>query len=1124
MSGIIDNCNVKLEYVIKDALKDPNLKKVYIAVGYFYISGLLRIYPELKEFINKGGEIYFIIGNNVNRKTFDDLVEIYCNLSIANGKQRIDLITDEDKQELKEKTKQNFHNQILFTTPEIEIENYLIDLKKWIKEDSSGKRKFNLKIYTNERFHSKAYIFQKSESISITSPSLSGIVGSSNLSISGLSGNTELNALVYTNDAQALKEWFLDKWEESDEFSEDLLEVLEKSWASYIPGTIGFPDPYFVYIKAIYEMYKKSLETSEEILRSFIIYQELFEFQKWAVLRAIEVARRYNGVMLSDVVGMGKSYIGAACLEHFYQRNQILGRRGKILIICPPKLMEMWEGIINKFSLNAKLLSLGLLSKENYHETLINEHGNTISVLIDESHHFRYKNTIRYENIARFLPIVNEVILLSATPYSKGARDVYNQLKLFHLEDITKIPINPPNLYEFIRKVENNNASLSELLTHIMVRRTRYDILNQYGEEDENGRLYIIMNNEKKYFPIRLLKTKEYYIERIYGIGFYDEIVEILKSLNYSRYSLGNYILPKYKSEGVYSTLSTIGNNLRGLMKTLLLKRLESSIYSFKETLKRMLNTYTNFLELIYQGKIVMGKKVDQLLREEDDLEIISETVDYLMKENKIEHYVPDAFNIKNLKIDLKKDIDQITKIYEKIINIIEDIKLDYRKDNKLLELKILLESLYSGTSKFIEKPLEKIIIFSQYSDTIDYIKMGLSWFKKNKMLIESLKIEFVTSKTKNVYKIIERFAPKANQFEKIILKEQEINLLVSTDVMSEGINLQDGNCVINYDIHWNPLKLIQRIGRVDRLGTEHDNIYVFNFLPEKELEKDLRIIKKVEARIKEINEVFGMDSKLLKEDEKPNLSYMTSIYKEDIDEIEDFERKILIGEDPITDSLNLLKKLIQKDPELISKIDKLDGIRSAKIWNKNYDIVFVLCKAGNYLTPYIITFEKETPKIQSSMPEYILNLIKSVPDEKALNIDINLFRINYSKACKIAIEEFKKGLRERKRLIIPKRSTARTYVERQLRVYSEDISDEKLKTTVNHYRTVIHSANIDQVLNEFKNIEANKLIGDKVFLAVEAIIQKYNLEEKWENKKEWQKTFDEPIHILCGMYLKGSN
>jgi len=1124
MSGIIDNSNVKLEKVIKEALRDPNLKKVYIAVGYFYISGFLKIYPELREFINNGGEIYFIIGNNVNRKTFDDLVEIYGNLSIASGKQRIDIINKEEIQELEEKTKENFHNQILYTTPETNVEEYFIDLKEWIKPDFSGKRKFNLRIYTRERFHSKAYIFEKSTPISPTSPPISGIVGSSNLSIAGLSGNTELNAFVFTDNAVALRNWFLDKWEISDDFSKGLFDVIASSWASYLPGIEGFPDPYFVYIKAIYEMYKKSLETTEEIIRSFEIYKDLYDFQKWAVLRAIEVVRKYDGVMISDVVGMGKSYIGAACLEHFYRRNEILGRRGRILVICPPKLKEMWEGILNKYSLNARILSLGMLSKEDYIETLINEFGNTISVLIDESHHFRNKSTIRYDNLSKFLPIVNEVILLSATPYSKGARDVYNQVKLFHLEDITKIPINPPNLYEFVRKVENENANLSELLTHIMVRRTRYDILNQYGEPDSSGRLYIELNEEKKYFPKRILRTIEYFIERIYGAGFYSEIVNILKDLNYSRYSLGNYLIPKYMTQSEYSNLSTIGNNLRGLMKSLLLKRLESSIFAFRETLKRTLNSYNNFLGLINEGKVVMGKKVDQLLREEDDLESISETVDYLLKENKIEFYDPIAFDIDKLKNDLKEDIKDLQHLFDKIEKICEEIHKDYRKDNKLLNLKNFIEFIVLGITEIVEKPFKKILIFSQYSDTIDYVKMAFNWFKDNALLDRNLKFEFVTSKTSNVHKVTERFAPKANQVEEIITEEQEIDILSTTDVMSEGINLQDANCVINYDIHWNPLKLIQRIGRVDRLGTEHDKIYVFNFLPEKELEEDLKIIEKVEARINEINDVFGMDAKLLKEDEKPNLSYMTSIYQEDIDEFEDFERKILIGEDPITDSLNLLKKLMQKEPEFISQIKKLDGIRSAKQWDENYDAIFVLCKAGSYLTPYLISFEKkEESKIQSSIPEYILRCIKSEPEDKALNIDKKLFSEHYSRACKIAIEEFKKDLKERRKLITPKESAPRRYVERQLRVYSEEIADDELRNSINHYRKIIHSTNINPVLKEFKDIESNKLQEDKLLRATETIIQKYNLEEKWENKKEWQKTFDEPIHILCGMYLKGT-
>ncbi|MHA1336549.1 MAG: helicase-related protein [Promethearchaeota archaeon] len=980
-------------------------------------------------------------------------------------------------------------------------------------------------MYTKERFHSKAYIFEKKPSISITQPSIMGIVGSSNLSLSGLRSNTELNAVVYTNDAIALKKWFMERWNEAKEFSQDLFEIIDNSWVSYLPGTERFPDPYYVYIKAIYEMYKKSLETTEEVLRSFIIYQDLYDFQKWAVLRAIEVARKYNGVIISDVVGLGKSYIGAACLEHFYRRNEILGRRGKVLIICPPKLKEMWKGIINKYSLNARILSLGMLSKENYDETLLNEFENTISVLIDESHHFRNKNTLRYENISKFLPIVNEVILLSATPYSKGARDIYHQIKLFHLEDLTKIPITPPNLLEFIRKVENNNATLTELLTHIMVRRTRYDILNQYGEMDENGELYIKVNGEKKYFPKRILKTIEYYIEQIYGSGFYSEIVDTLKNLTYSRYSLGNYLIQKYASEPKYSNLSTIGNNLRGLMKTLLLKRLESSIYSFRETLARMLNSYKQFLGLVNEGKIVMGKKVDQLLREEEDLEHISEVVNYLLKQEKIEFYDPSVFDINKLKTDLKNDINILEQLFEKIETVYNRIENDYQLDDKLVKLKDLIKNLFEGKFKGINKSIKKILIFSQYSDTIDYIKKSFSWFIENNLLDNSLKLEFVTSKTENIYRVIERFAPKANKMEYSIPKDKEINLLATTDIMSEGVNLQDSNCIINFDIHWNPLKLIQRIGRLDRLDTEHDEIYVFNFLPEKELENDLHIIEKVASRIKEINDVLGMDSQLLKEDEQPNLSYMTSIYQENIDEVEKFERKILIGEDMITDSLNLLKKLINKEPELISKIKKLDGIRSAKEWNENYDAIFILCKAGNYINPYLISLKTQDDiQIQSSIPEFILKCIKSEPDEKAISMDRELFRKNYVRACKKAIEEFKKELKERRKLIIPKRSASRNYILQYLKEYSKEILDNELKNTINHYRKIIQSTNIDSVLKEFKKIESESIRGKQLFLAIESIIQKYNLEEKWENKKKWQETFDEPIHILCGMYLKGKS
>lgn len=1124
MSGIIDNRNDKLIDVIKAQLADTTLNCVYIAVGYFYITGLRELYHELRDFMERGGKIYFVIGNSVNRKTYEDLVKAYKDTDIAKGKQNSYLINQDEERELINKTEKNFHEQILYTQPELEVEDYINDLKKWLNE-TDDERQFFLRIYKRERFHSKAYIFEKRQSH--ISPPMQGIVGSSNLSLSGLSGNTELNAKVYDNNAEALKQWFCEIWEESDEFSENLFEILDSSWASYVPGTEGLPDPYFVYLKTIYEMYNKSLETSEELLRSFIVYQNLYEFQKWAVLRAIEVARKYDGVIISDVVGMGKSYIGAACLEHFYQKNQLMGRRGRILIICPPKLMDMWDNIIKRFSLNAETLSLGMLSKENYDETLVNEYQNTISVLIDESHHFRNNNTNRYDNITQFLPMVNEVILLTATPYSKGARDVYHQIKLFHVDDVTKIPINPPNLKEFILDVENDNASLSELLTHVMVRRTRYDILNQYGKEDEDGSEYIKIAGERKYFPERKLKTINYAIEKVYGLGFYNEIVITLRDLKYSRYSIGNYLKEEFEDEEAYRNLPTAGNNLRGLMKSLLLKRLESSIYSFKETLRKMINSYQNFLDLINQGKIVLGKKVDQILREEEELEEISDKIENLLKSGDLDHYDASAFHIDKLRKDLSIDLEDLQKIYTKIMEIFNEITVDYRNDKKILELKDLIDALLSYDNKYTEKAIEKIIIFSQYSDTIEYLERAVAWFKGENLFDKEFEIDFVTSKTSNVQKVIERFAPVSNNVEAYIEKSDEIDILGATDVLSEGINLQDANCVINFDLHWNPLKLIQRIGRIDRLGTKFEKIYAFNFLPVKELERHLNLVEKLENRIDEINNVFGMDSQLLKEDEQPNFSYMTSIYQENIEEIESYERNILIGEDPVAESINLLKKLIQQESELIENVKKLDGIRSAKKWEYNYDGVFVLCKAGEYLRPYIISFEKATHQIQADKPEIILNTIKCEKEEKALNIDRDLFRNNYNDACEKAIFEFKRDLKERKKLIKGPKSGKlkrdQRYAERQLRVLTENTEDEDQRRTINHYRVLVHNTTIKPALKELGRIADKELEGEQVFLATESIIQKYSLEEKWEKKKELRKSFDEPVHILCGMYLKGN-
>lgn len=1119
MSGIIDNRDIRLEDVIKEGLKDDRLIKFRVAVGYFFSSGLKVVFPELKAFMDGGGKTHILIGNWVNRETQEDLIKVYKDLDMVEKAQPNHLIESKELDDLSAEAKEDLKKQILYTLPTPENEEYFSLLRKWIEEDQ-----FELRIYVRERFHAKAYVFETScGQSSVTRPPLSGIVGSSNFTLSGLISNTELNAGVYTQDAEALREWYENRWGEARPFSDELLKILKDSWVSYLPGDL--PAPYYVYLKAIYELFKESLKTTDEILRGYRVYGDLYDFQKWAVLRAVQISNKYKGVMVSDIVGFGKTYIGAALMDHFYQRNCSLGRRGKGLVICPPKLEKMWEQVKQKYSLHMDIVSMGMLVKPDYSANLLEEHGDATVVLIDESHHFRNRGTNRYNNIIRYLPLANEVILLSATPYTRSPDDVYNQIKLFHPEDLTPIPINPPNLKEFIKMVDKKQASLSELLTHVMVRRTRYDIVNQYGGKDEDGREYIEIDGEKKYLPERSLKTKSYSIEDVYGSGLYDEIVDTLTSLNYARYALGSekYLKPQYRNERKYQDLSTMGANLRGLMKVLLLKRLESSIPSFRKTLKKLLTSHDNFYSLLEEGVIAIGERIDELLREEDDLERIRDEIEVRREEHKIEKYEIDAFFVDVLKNDLKFDIKRLNELCRKIDEIYKDIVCDYTKDDKLTELCKLLNSLYTGNSEYVEGNIKKVLVFSEYIDTINHIEKGIEWMQKNQNYLSDTRIKMVTSNTGNVNEIVERFAPKANEAEYKYPKDKEIDILVATDVLGEGLNLQDANVVINYDIHWNPLRLIQRIGRVDRLGTKHEKVHVFNFLPEKTLETELKIVEKVGTRISEINDVLGMDAKVLTEDERPNRSFMESIYKEEIDGIEEFERDVLLGTDTVSGSVSELTRLMERNPELMEKIKGFDGIRSAKHWDGDNDAVFVLCRAGDYVTPYLIEFYGDSPKIMSSAQEIVLDKIRCDPEEKVADIPKDLFRERYSVASKIARDNFQEEIKKREKLVVPQSSKARSYVERELRKYAKRIEDPEQKRTIDHYKNIIHHISIPQVLDEFKDIEKQAIVEDQIFIAVESLIAKYNLEEKYERKQIMKEALKEPPHILCGMYLKGS-
>ncbi len=1159
--GIIDNDQYsRLDEVLKSGLARNDIDRIRIAVGYLYMSGLKRLRPELDNFLDQGGSLQIMMGNP-NQQGLDELVEANKNLRLAGTQfKQASNVKWSERTEMRAETAENYAKQVLYENPSVENQEFFSKLIDWLEQGRIKPR-----LYLQERLHAKAYLFEKDDG-DIFSPQGVGVIGSSNLSLSGLHSNTELNAPVYNEKVNQLQNWFDTLWEEAVEFDDDLLDTFEKSWVSNNPGHVstddeppvilgdslpnettktlrevssgtGLPAPYLVYTKILYELYKETLETAEDYLQSFDVYEDLYEFQKWAVNRGIRIANKYDGVLVSDVVGMGKTFVGLGLLEHFHARNRLRGNKGKMLIISPKHLQPMWERMVNKqYNFNAEVISLGMVSKEDYHETLLEEHDDTPVCLVDEAHHFRNDDTHRYNNLQSFLPMVNQTILLTATPYTKSAWDVYNQIKLFHIEDITQIPITPPNLYDFTKMAENDEADLSNLLSHVMVRRTRQDIIDQYGEEDQNGNLYLQMGGERRYLPDRHLQTVDYKLHETYSTAdgvsdsLYDVIVETLEDLTFARYSLGQeeYLKTGYANQDPYQNLSSMGRSIRGLMKSNLLKRLESSVHAFYTSLNRMLRSYRMFRDLLDKGTVAVGSDVSELINSGEQIDTILDEIDEMVEEGEYAAYQTEAFHLEQLKHDLEVDIQLLADLQETLEPFYQDIQNNYTMDDKVEQLRQLLGNLQIGSHEILQRGdrAEKLIVFTQFTDTVEYLEAAFEQFQDRELISDDVRFASATSDASNVESIIQRFAPEANDARDKIDPSDEIDILFATDVAGEGVNLQDANLVINYDLHWNPLRLIQRIGRVDRLGSGHDDIYALNFLPETELEQELGIVDRVESRVQEISSILGEDGEILSPEDNVNKSYMEDIYaEEDIEKVEDDVNEI-IGSDDLVGPASSLQDLKQEHPDLLSWLDDRDGIRSAMKWDRECDAVVIVYRQGDYTTPYLVTFPSEGGQgLATQEKDTIVETITCTVDEPVASVDAEMFDGRYERAVQVARSEFGDDMGMRRQFQREARQSAsidRDYVIDELGEVASSVENTDQKQTLAQFQDIVETVSADQILNEFQDLRNEEVTGEELVAAVREIISRYNLQEKYEERQEWAEEQKEPPHVVAGMYLRG--
>ena len=839
----------RFEELIKDC------KTFDCIVGYFYISGFHLIYKSLEN----AEKIRILVGIGVDEKT-------YKLIKFSNS-------------EVKQYIRDEIENELSNSDDNKETEEGIRAFIEWIKN-----KKLEIRAYPSRNLHAKLYIFtfkEKDRDVGRV------ITGSSNFTQSGLIDNLEFNVeLKNRADYEFAKSKFEELWEKAIDVSETYVKTIYNE--TWLKEDIT---PYELYLKFLYEYFKDELNKTSDTFMDFLPenFKEL-NYQKQAVLNAKRILEEYGGVFISDVVGLGKTYICAMLVSQL---------DGRTMVIAPPSLLSKnnpgsWQNVFSDFNIHADFVSTGKLD-EALELIRKREYKN---IVIDEAHRFRNETTISYEKLSEICR-GKRVILVSATPYSNSPKDVLAQLKLFQNARKSTIP-GVPDLEKFFLSLDRRLKSLdrssnydeymkvtseiakeirNKVLKYVMVRRTRKDIETYFKEDLER--------NNIKFPQIEDPKPLLYQLNERENKIFMKTVKLLTKKLTYARYTPLLYLKSKITPLEEQSQ-----RNLGGFMKVLLVKRLESSFYAFRKSIGRFIKSYEEFIRAYKEeGKVFVSKKysdkIFELLEKDDD-----EAIQKLIEEGKAQEYKASEFT-KDFENHLENDLNILKEIQSMWNEIRRDPKLDVLLD------KLRNDPILKG---------KKIVIFTESKETAEYLVDNI-----NKKFGE-IALLFHGSSQENVKdKVIENFDARARN------KKDDYKILVSTEVLSEGVNLHRSNIVINYDIPWNPTKLIQRVGRVNRIDTQFDKIYVFNFFPTEQGENEIELIKIARSKVQAFLNLLGGDAAILTEGE-PVASH------ELFDKLT--SKKIFFEDEIFEESelkyLKVIEKVRDENPDLFEKIKRL--------------------------------------------------------------------------------------------------------------------------------------------------------------------------------------------------------
>lgn len=1003
------NLGERLKAVIKDS------RELKFLTAFFYFSAIPELYSALKERYEKGdmqeGFIKVLVGLNVDLATY----RIYEHTFV-----------EDPRKDFLKSLERAFNSQDLDIKEVYEQAEFFLRLLE--------EKKLILK-KTREPNHAKLYLFKLS-SPAITYPLF--ITGSSNLTRAGLNHQHEFNIEIGLAEYGTKAEEYFDKlWEDAVEISpEDVIKTIrEKTFMKEITPFEAWLYLLKLYLELNTSFEKEEWERAEEILRG--AEYEPYKYQVEAILQGVRSLKEYNGVLLADVVGLGKSVIACGIAR-------MLGKRG--LVVCPPHLVGDksanwgWKKYLNDFKLHDwEVWSLGELEDVL---DFVKRNPDIEIVIVDEAHRFRNEKTKRYHYLHEICR-GKMVMLLTATPFNNRPSDIYALLKLFTVparsnlvldEDIESLFKGYENEFRRLlrekREAQSNRKKeieerlreiakeIRSIIEPITIRRNRLD-LKYYGEE-------IPMPKVEDPIACYYELTKE-------QSEFYDEVIRSFEEDGEFKGAI--YYPAKYlkdKEEDVFMEESQ--KNLYNFMRRLLVKRFESSFNAFYKSINNFIELHNKALDFVKRTKtfILDRKFMEDLLeelKEEDDEKIEKAIKEYIEKleENTKDKKYQKVYKLEDLRDEFVKHIEGDIELFKRIKERMKSLRL-LKEDPKV-------EKLIQEVKKYIDAG-RKVLIFTEYVDTANYLDEKLKEVFGDKVLTATG--QFNKSMIDEIN----------NNFNAEKDDEGKYHILITTDRLSEGFNLHRAGVVINYDIPWNPVRVIQRVGRINRIGKKvYDEIYILNFFPTERGESETRQKQIAQSKMFMIHDILGEDAKIFSPEEEPSPSKLYERLTKNPEELE---------EESFITSLRKEWEAYQKEyGDIIQRLENMSTrLKVAKPYQR--DELIVVVKSGTDL----FVVKKDKDGIRSVGFEDVYESVKAQPDTPRLPHSPS-FWDSYNKL----LEHLEKGQRTKyannSRNINSAFSVIRTVEKKYGQMLSEDEREflQNIKKDIESYRTLTEEA-----------------------------------------------------------------